>query len=80
MNTRSPGPTNRSKLIQGSNLPADSNYGAHQSFRNEDSYGLSPDARPIMNADRANVNSSRVNRTDSVKPYDEYEDLLNTIE
>lgn len=74
MNTRSPGPTNRSKLIQGSN------YAAHQSFRDEDNYGLSPDTRPMMKIDSGNVNSNRVNRDSSVKPYDEYEDLLNTIE
>ena len=65
INTRSPGPTNRSKLIQGVNsssiMPADSNYAAHQSFRDEGSVlgglGLSPDNK--LPNERAESNSLR---------------------
>lgn len=84
----SPGPTNRSKmnnmgLDSSSFMPAESNYAAHvQSYRDEESTlgtMISPDIR-LKNKLNGDTVSNAEGRGRKAVKYDEYEDLLNTIE
>ena len=67
-------------------MPAESNYaGQHQSYRDEEStlglmHGASPDIPRVKNQLHRDSVSNAAGRDRKVDQYDEYEDLLNTIE